>query len=484
LKSPDVGQSWIVGSCAPGDTWHFDNFGNRFINLNTPQFFKTGSIRPEPNRFQNRIAKHAANTRTNPERRMSARYREDEKKVEDLTYLDDLDDAHMTDYRFERLERQLDQLSAELLCVKQQQVKGQHQVMELQTDLVAAELARQAAEEQLAHQQRHDHELMISLFRKFMDNPHGQNELPTVIDVTKYSDSESELHQYEQISKELQELSLAVQQHSSDQLQQREALELAWMNHKSEQCERLQHVDDDTAALYKGLKDMALTWDQKLHEMNAQIQKVRKIVASQNISSISSVGSTLVTETADKVESLCTDLAQLQQFMQRYLDSHRRINGERIVTKRKTEQDLRSIRHAIKRLAKVVFELAERMDTPAVNIMETTIEEETELDEEADEYVEEIGTFQKLDMEQLQQPILDLDAPVKCAQELLFEEADPVPDHQTGTPDEEICAVNDKTAYTNSSSPTEQAMCMEDPVPEIELEADEKPCFLGEIHSF
>jgi hypothetical protein len=307
------------------------------------------------------------------ERERMNRYKEDEKKVEDLTYLEDIDDDHFADYRLQRLERQLDLLSTELLHVKQQQVKGKNQLLDLQADLVAAELARQAAEEQLAHQQRHDHELLISFFRKFMEKEHSHHEIPTVIDVTKYSDTEGEGHPDEddvptnalQLSKALQELSLAVQQHSSDQLQHREALELAWMNFKSEQSERLQHVEDESDALYEGLKDMAMVWDQKLHEMNTQIQTVKKIVSSQNISSLSTEGPTLAKETAEKVRTLSTDMAQLQQSIQRNLDSNRRINGERIVTKRKTESDLRAIRQAIKRLASVVFELAEKLEKPS-----------------------------------------------------------------------------------------------------------------------
>jgi hypothetical protein len=417
---------------------------------------------------------------------MNSKYRDDEKKVEDLTYLDDGNDPHMADYRLERLERQLDQLSAELLYVKQQQVKGQQQVVDLQTDLVAAELARQAAEEQLAHQQRNDHEMMITLFQKFMDNQRSPNELPAIIDVTKYSDSESEMHQHvdenvseklQQISKELQELSLAVQQHSSDQLQQREALELAWMSYKSEQSNRLQHVEDDCTALFKSLKDMALKWDQKLYEMTAQIQKVKKIVASQNISSLSSIGPPLVTETAEKVESLSSDLAQLQQSMQRYLDSHHRINGERIVTKRKTEKDLRSVRHAIKQLATVVFELAERMDSRIANIVGKTIEEEPSLEEEDEEaeekYVEESETFQEVDMEHHHpQPILDLDDSAKCEEPRSGHN----PEYTVEAPVEET----DRNIVTGRL----QLLESNGSLYEKELVADEEPSFLGEIHSF
>ena len=80
----------------------------------------------------------------------------EEKKTSDLVDTD----------RIERLELLVEILCSDLLHVKEQQLRSQKQVLDLQADLAAAELAREDAERQMEQLQLRDHQLLLSLLEK------------------------------------------------------------------------------------------------------------------------------------------------------------------------------------------------------------------------------------------------------------------------------------------------------------------------------
>ena len=75
----------------------------------------------------------------------------EEKKVDDQVLHDNC--------RIERLERLVEILCNDLFHVKEQQLRSQKQMLDLQSDLAAAELAREDAERQMEQLHLKDHKV-------------------------------------------------------------------------------------------------------------------------------------------------------------------------------------------------------------------------------------------------------------------------------------------------------------------------------------
>jgi hypothetical protein len=302
----------------------------------------------------------------------------DEKKVDQGSDHDNvLDDA----YRIERLERLVEILCTDLLHMKEQQMKSHKQVLELQSDLAAAEAARQAVEEQIVLQQLRDHELLTSLKAKqeqqqavqhiclYPENDTTSRQQFDVIDVTTYCDG-SDVNDYsdeqvialegvDQVNSPQQyviqlweELSETVQRLSSDMIERRDMLEFRWTKLQLEQNIRLHHIEEECVKQCEALKDMSIEWDSKLNELNEQIQQAHQEMTSEKVSN---------GEIKDKVQQITTQYTQIEQMVQRYRDYNRQINGERIVMKRENEIQIQKLNNEIQNITNTIQQQSEHI---------------------------------------------------------------------------------------------------------------------------
>jgi hypothetical protein len=310
----------------------------------------------------------------------------EEKKVDDQFVNDSC--------RIERLERLVEILCNDLFHVKEQQLRSQKQVLDLQADLAAAELAREDAERQMGQLQLRDHKLLLSLAEKQqqieeetalslgkLQHPrtHSMNDSSKrqnidLIDVTFYEEDNVEcegmneqvyhlddIHPEESSCDQYmlqlwEDLSLSVQHLSSDLIEQRDAFEFVWTKFQLTNNQRMTALEDATATQLDALKDMAIEWDKKLCELNDQVQHINSEVSTEKIS-MTNVSS----EMNLKIQHLGEQLTQLQSSVQRHMDYNRCINGERLVVKREHEVQLQKLHDMIQNINTIIHEQADQV---------------------------------------------------------------------------------------------------------------------------
>jgi hypothetical protein len=156
----------------------------------------------------------------------------------------------------------------------------------------------------------------------------------------------------------LEELSVAVQQMSSDQLEKRDAMDFVWTKFQLEQNQRLVVIEQSCNSQLDALKDMAIEFDLKLNEVNTQLVQVNEDITADKTSM-----STFNTEVSNKAEQLTNQLEQLQQTVQRYADYNRRTNGQRLVHKREQELQIQKLHQIVEKLTRDVHNQAEQIST-------------------------------------------------------------------------------------------------------------------------
>ena len=288
--------------------------------------------------------------------------------------------------RVERLERLVEILCNDLFHVKEQQLRSKKQVLDLQADLAAAELAREEAERQMERLQLRDHKLLLSLVEKLQQNEaeklpqinlphvrthsmnrHIEHKNIDLIDVTSYEENIGEAEQVyhlddihpedascEQYMLQLwEDLSSSVQQLSSDLIEQRDAFEFVWTKFQLTSNQRMAALEDANATQLDALKVMAAEWDTKLFELNDHVQLVDDKYSTEK-ASMTSINSEMNT----KIHYLGKQLKQLQSSVQRHMDYNRCINGERLVVKREYEVQFQKLHAMIQNLTTIIHEHA------------------------------------------------------------------------------------------------------------------------------
>ena len=311
----------------------------------------------------------------------------EEKKTSDLVDTD----------RIERLELLVEILCSDLLHVKEQQLRSQKQVLDLQADLAAAELAREDAERQMEQLQLRDHQLLLSLLEKQTQEegagpqtikliPHTRtasinrsikSQDVDLIDVTSYGENISEyermneqVHHLDDIQLEesscdqyvlqlWEDLSSSVQQLSSDLIEQRDAFEFVSTKFQLTSNQRITALEEASANQLDALKVLATEWDTKITELNDQVQKV-----NHEFSAEKTLTTDWSTEINAKVQNLGEQLIQLQSSVQRHMDYNRCMNGERLVMKRDHELQLQKLNDMVQNLNTTIQDQADQRRAP------------------------------------------------------------------------------------------------------------------------
>lgn len=245
--------------------------------------------------------------------------------------------------RLERLERLIENQSFELQCTKRQHSKLQQQVVALKADLAAAEVLRQAAvdEQSLRRQvQDQDQQLLQTIQRQVLHiiKDSHNSALAAAVTVTPSSSTSREQPSDRRL---LQELSLAVQQHSSDQLEQREALQCAVEEVKSVHDDKIKQIQGTIARLCQALKDMAVEQGTNKAELIQQVQQQGndiRVLSSQ----------------AGEVE---------RRQVQRQVDQQRISRGERLVARKETEKIVKALRASVESLTDQLQQQVDSFET-------------------------------------------------------------------------------------------------------------------------
>lgn len=201
-----------------------------------------------------------------------------------------------------------------------QHVKLCHQVTALQADLVAAEVSRQAGEDDLQRQLQEKDQQLVQLQKQLLEssvlrwemdrsaetaavksqkeicNRRSQEEstlrsgAPLVIDVTTHDDQMLNhcLAKVEQqqgcccghssslnddLENRFQKLEQTIQQNSANQLVQHKHLQRDVTKCKTENNKQIQKVVGENACISAALEEMAVEWDTRLFDLSKQIQQ-------------------------------------------------------------------------------------------------------------------------------------------------------------------------------------------------------------------
>ena len=309
----------------------------------------------------------------------------EEKKVDDQVLHDNC--------RIERLERLVEILCNDLFHVKEQQLRSQKQMLDLQSDLAAAELARQDAERQMEQLHLKDHKVLLSLVEKqqqFEEDSQNSSKISHVrtystsrvtkrqnidlIDVTSYEESTNDcesmhdqVYHLDDIHPEdsscdqymlqlWEDLSSSVQQLSSDLIEQRDAFEFVWTKFQLTNNQRITALEDASTKQVDALTGMAAEWDTKLSELSDHVQS-----SSHEFSNEKTSMTSFKSEMMTNVQQLREQLVQLQSSVQRHMDYNRCKNGEQLVVKREHELQLQKVNEMIQSFTTIIHKHADQI---------------------------------------------------------------------------------------------------------------------------